>query len=133
MTAIPLRVRFGETDAMGVANNAAYMAWFEVGRIEYLRELGHSYAAIHDEGIDMVVIEARIAYLRPLRFDDAFEVECDCIAARGATFEFAYELRRDGEIVCRGSTRHACVDRASMRPVRVPAWLLAAVTSPPAT
>lgn len=129
MVSIPVRVRFGETDAMGVAGNAAYLAWFEVGRIEYLRALGHSYAALHEDGMDMVVVEARIAYLRPLRFDDAFEIECDCVAVRGATFEFAYELRRDGEVVSRGSTRHACVDRATMRPVRVPGWLREAVSA----
>jgi acyl-CoA thioester hydrolase len=129
VVSIPLRVRFGETDAMGVANNAAYMAWFEVGRIEYLRALGHSYAAVHDGGMDMVVVEARIAYLRPLRFDDAFEVGCECVAAKGATFEFGYELRRDGEVACRGSTRHACVDRATMRPMRVPGWLRDAVSA----
>ena len=122
-TVVRLRVRFGETDAMGVANNAAYLAWFEVGRVEYLRELGHSYADVHAGGMDMVVVEAHAEYLRALRFDDEFTVECACTAVRGASFTFGYELVRDGEVACRGFTRHACVDRASMRPVRVPAWL----------
>ena len=62
---MPLRVRFSETDAMGVANNAAYLAWFEVGRVEYLREIGHSYADVHSGGMDMVVVEAHVSYLRP--------------------------------------------------------------------
>lgn len=124
-TSVPLRVRFSETDAMGVANNSAYLAWFEVGRIEYLRELGHSYADVHSGGMDMVVIEARIAYRRPLRFDDAFTVVCRCTDVRGATFTFAYELRTTDGITTTGQTRHACVDRATMRPVRVPAWLVA--------
>lgn len=122
-TAVPLRVRFGETDAMGVANNAAYLGWFEVGRVEYLRELGHSYADVHAGGMDMVVVEAQAQYLRALRFDDAFTVRCACTVVRGASFTFAYELLRGDEVACRGSTRHACVDRASMRPVRVPEWL----------
>jgi acyl-CoA thioester hydrolase len=130
-TTVALRVRFSETDAMGVANNAAYLAWFEVGRVEYLREIGHSYADVHTGGMDMVVVEAHVAYLRPLRFDDAFTVECACTAVRGATFTFGYELR-DGAGVCtRGETRHACVDRAAMRPVRVPEWLVHAVTHAP--
>jgi hypothetical protein len=60
-----LRVRFGETDAMGVANNAAYLQYFEIGRIEFLRAAGHSYAEVHNGGIDMVVAEAGIRYLRP--------------------------------------------------------------------
>ncbi len=112
---------------MGVANNAAYLAWFEVGRIEYLREIGHSYAEVHSGGMDMVVVEARISYLRALRFDDTFTVECTCTSVRGASFTFGYELH-DGKGVCtRGETRHACVDRARMRPVRVPEWLVQAV------
>jgi acyl-CoA thioester hydrolase len=125
-TAVRLRVRFGETDAMGVANSAAYLAWFEVGRVEHLRELGHSYAEVHDGGMDMVVVEAHAEYLQGLRFDEEFTVECACTQVRGASFTFGYELV--GAVVGRGSTRHACVDRATMRPVRVPDWLRAAVS-----
>jgi acyl-CoA thioester hydrolase len=122
-----MRVRFSETDAMGVANNGAYLAWFEVGRIEFLREIGHSYAEVHTGGMDMVVVAARVSYLRALPFDTAFTVECECTEIRGATFTFAYELR-DAEGVCTlGETRHACVDRARMRAVRVPDWLVRAI------
>jgi len=132
-TVVHLRVRFGETDAMGVANNAGYLSWFEVGRVEYLRELGQSYAAVHAGGMDMVVVEAHAEYLRALRFDDEFAVECACTEVRGATFTFSYEITRDDALVCRGHTRHACVDRASMRPVRVPGWLHDAVSRGAAT
>jgi acyl-CoA thioester hydrolase len=128
-TRVPLRVRFSETDAMGVANNAAYLAWFEVGRVEYLRDLGRSYAEVHSGGMDMVVIEAHIAYRRALRFDDAFTVQCRCTEVRGATFTFAYELRTGEDVTTTGETRHACVDRATMRPVRVPPWLAEAVAA----
>jgi acyl-CoA thioester hydrolase len=126
-TVVPLRVRFSETDAMGVANNAAYLAWFEVGRVEYLREIGHSYADIHTGGMDMVVIEARVEYLRPLHFDDSFTVACACTNVRAATFTFSYELHDEHGLCTRGETRHACVDRALERPVRVPEWLAEAV------
>jgi acyl-CoA thioester hydrolase len=122
-----MRVRFSETDAMGVANNGAYLAWFEVGRIEFLREIGHSYTEVHSSGMDMVVVEARVTYLRPLAFDTAFTIDCECTEIRGATFTFGYEVR-DAEGVCtRGETRHACVDRARMRAVRVPEWLIRAL------
>jgi acyl-CoA thioester hydrolase len=114
---------------MGVANNAAYLGWFEVGRVEFLRELGHSYADVHAGGMDMVVVEAHAEYVRALRFDDEFAVECACTQVRGASFTFTYELTRGDDPVCRGSTRHACVDRATMRPVRVPAWLGEAVSA----
>jgi acyl-CoA thioester hydrolase len=120
-----LRVRFGETDAMGVANNAAYLQYFEIGRIEYLRAAGHSYAEVHDGGMDMVVAEASIQYLRPLRFDDVFEVECRISQLSRASFTFSYRLLRDEQPVAAGFTRHACVDRSTMRPTRLPAWLTA--------
>ena len=120
---VPLRVRFGETDAMGVANNAAYLQYFEIGRIEFLRAAGHSYAEVHDGGIDMVVAEAGIRYLRPLLFDDEFDVECTLEELSRASFRFAYRLLRGEQLVASGFTRHACVDRATMRPVRVPGWL----------
>jgi acyl-CoA thioester hydrolase len=120
-----LRVRFGETDAMGVANNAAYLQYFEIGRIEYLRSAGHSYAEVHDGGMDMVVAEAAIQYLRPLRFDDVFVVECQISQLSRASFTFSYRLLRDEQPVATGFTRHACVDRATMRPTRLPEWLTA--------
>jgi len=89
----PLRVRFGETDAMGVANNAAYLQYFEIGRIEFLRAAGHSYAEVHDGGIDMVVAEAGVRYLRPLFFDDRFEAGAK-VTGRQISVGYA-ELPRD--------------------------------------
>jgi acyl-CoA thioester hydrolase len=124
---VPLRVRFGETDAMGVANNGVYLSWLEIGRIEYLRALGHAYRDVHDGGLDLVVTEAHVSYLAPLRFDDAFAVVCWCDELRRASVRFAYELRGEGALHARATTRHACVDRASLRPVRLPEWLVAAV------
>src|SRR3954469_22836372 len=89
-----LRVRFGETDAMGVANNAAYLQYFEIGRVEFLRAHGRSYAEGHGGGIHMVVIEASLRYLRPLLFDDEFSVECRLEELSRASFRFGYRLLR---------------------------------------
>src|SRR5689334_836627 len=122
-----MRVRFSETDAMGVANNGAYLAWFEVGRIEYLRELGHSYADVHSGGMDMVVVEARISYLRPLTFDATFTIECADVRIGGAPVTLDYDVRHAAGVFTRGGTRHACYDPARMRAVRVPEWLVRAV------
>lgn len=120
-----IRVRFGETDAMGVANNAIYLQYFEVGRIEHLRAMGHSYLEVHDGGIDMVVVEAGIRYLQPLRFDDEVAVESTIDDIGRASFRFSYRLLVGEAVHATGFTRHACVDRATMRPTRVPAWLKA--------
>jgi acyl-CoA thioester hydrolase len=127
---VPLKVRFYETDAMGVASNGVYLGWLEVGRIEYLRRLGQDYRKVHEGGIDLVVAEAHVRYLVPLRFDDAFEVVCWCRELRRASFTFAYELRAGDVLHTEASTRHACVDRARMRPVPMPEWLREAVPAP---
>jgi acyl-CoA thioester hydrolase len=118
-----LRVRFGETDAVGVANNAVYLQYFEIGRIELLRSAGHSYLDVHRDGVDMVVTEAGIRYLRPLVFDDQVGVECTLSELGRASFRFDYRLLVDGEARSTGFTRHACIDRSTMRPTRVPGWL----------
>ncbi len=124
---VPLRVRFGETDAVGVVGNAVYLSYLEVARIEYLRALGRSYAALHAGGLDMVVTEAHLRYLRPLRFDDELELLCSCTAVGRASFSFAYRIERAGEACAEALTRHACVDSATLRPLRIPAWLGEAV------
>jgi acyl-CoA thioester hydrolase len=118
-----LRVRFGETDAVGVANNAVYLQYFEIGRIELLRATGHSYLDVHRQGIDMVVTEVGVRYLRPLVFDDEVAVRCVLTELGRASFRFDYELAVDGGLRAAGFTRHACIDRSTLRPTRVPAWL----------
>lgn len=124
---VPLRVRFGETDAVGVANNAVYLSWFEVGRIEYMRATGHDYARVHAGGIDLVVAEATVRYVRPLRFDDEIDLHCWCSRLQRASVEFSYELWSRAELCATGTTLHACVERARMAPVRLPEWLVALV------
>ena len=126
--ATTLRVRFGETDAAGVANNAVYLQYFEIGRIELLRSRGHSYAAVHTSGIDLIVAEAGVRYLRPLWFDDDVAVHCHVTKLARASLTFEYELYRGEELCATGFTRLACVQRPSLKPVRLPEWLIAAVS-----
>jgi acyl-CoA thioester hydrolase len=113
---------------MGVANNGVYLAWLEIARIEYLRSLGHSYADVHAGGLDLVVADAHVRYLKPLRFDEEFEIDCACAELTRATVTFEYELRSLAGLHATATTRHACVDRSHMRPVRLPEWLRAVVT-----
>ena len=77
----------------------------------------------------MVVVEAHLHYRKALSFDDEFDVRCACTHVGRASFTFSYRLVRAGELCAEGTTRHACVDRAGLRPVRVPAWLAAAVAA----
>ena len=67
---VSFRVRYAETDAMGVAHHSAYIPWFELARIEALRDLGHSYADLEQSGVMMPVIDLQVAYRRSVRFDD---------------------------------------------------------------
>ena len=123
---IDLRVRFAETDAMGVAHHAAYLPYLETARVEYLRWLGHPYREMRDrDGIEFAVVGVDIRYHAPLRFDDAFTVSCALVERARATFRLAYRVELDGRLVLDGRTRHAVLDRETGAPRRLPEWLAA--------
>jgi acyl-CoA thioester hydrolase len=125
-----VRVRFADTDAQGIAHNSAYLVWFEVARVEYLREFAGGYQALRDTGIEALVLESHCRYAAPARFDDVLEVHTRCVGLRGARFRYEYAVvRDDGVLVADGHTEHACVDAQTLRPTRVPDWLSAAVAA----
>jgi acyl-CoA thioester hydrolase len=124
---VPIRVRFADTDAQGIAHNAAYLVWFEVARVEYLRAFAGGYQALRDRGIEAIVLESLCRYRIPVRFDDELLVNTRCVGLRGARFRYEYAITRTGEIVADGHTEHACVDASTMRPTRVPEWLAEAI------
>jgi acyl-CoA thioester hydrolase len=127
--ATPVRVRFAETDAQGVAHNSSYFVWFEVARVEYLREFAGGYQTLRDQGYEALVLETHLRYLQPARFDDALLVHARCTDLRGARFRFEYAIERAGETIADGWTAHACVDASTFRPTRVPAWLAEAIAT----
>ena len=116
-------VRFAETDAQGVAHNAAYLVWYEVARIAYLARFGDGYRGIQAEGYEALTTETHVRYLKPVFFDDHVRIHARIVDARGARFRYEYALERDGEVVADGWTHHAVVDRTTFRPTRMPAWL----------
>jgi acyl-CoA thioester hydrolase len=125
-----VRVRFADTDAQGIAHNAAYPVWFEVARVEYLREFAGGYQALRDHGIEALVLESFCRYRVPARFDDELDVYARCIGLRGARFRYEYEIvRADGSPIADGWTAHACVDAKTFKPTRVPDWLADAIRS----
>jgi acyl-CoA thioester hydrolase len=125
--ATDVRVRFAETDAQGVAHNAAYLVWFEVARIDYLAAHAGGYPALRARGVEAFVAEASIRYGVPARFDDRLRIQARCVDVRGARFRFEYAIDREGELIADGWTAHACVDATTHRPTRVPAWLAEAI------
>jgi acyl-CoA thioester hydrolase len=116
-----VRVRYAETDKMGVAYYANYFVWFEVGRTDWLRALGSTYRAMEDEGIILPVIEAQCEYHRPSRYDDELEVRTEGRMLSPVRLEFSYTVvhRGDHQKTASGRTVHAALD-PSGRPRRLP-------------
>ena len=122
-----VRVRFAETDAQGVAHHAVYLVWFELARIDYLARFDGGYPGLREQGVEATTSEVHVRYLRPARFDDRLVIHTRCAELRGARFRFEYAVERNGETVAEGWTGHACVDAVSLRPTRVPDWLVTAI------
>jgi acyl-CoA thioester hydrolase len=125
-----VRVRFAETDAQGVAHNAAYLVWYEVARIDYLARFRGGYRGLQEEGYEALTTESHVRYLVPARFDDVLRIHARCSEIRGARFRYDYAIERlsDGVVVADGWTTHAVIDRATFRPTRFPAWLEQEIT-----
>jgi len=116
-----VRVRYAETDQMGVAYHGGYFAWFEVGRTDLLRHRGLTYRELEARDVRLPVIEARARFLRPVLYDDVLEVRTRPESFTGARIAFAYEVHREGAPgpLATGSTEHAAVDGQG-RPRRLP-------------
>jgi acyl-CoA thioester hydrolase len=116
-----LRVRYAETDKMGVVYYANYLVWFEVGRADLLRSLGWTYREIELDGVSLPVIEAHCDYHRPARYDDEIEVRTEGRLLSPVRMEFHYQVVRtqDAVVSATGRTVHAALD-PSGRPCRLP-------------
>jgi len=117
-----LRVRYAETDQMGVVYYANYLVWMEVARVEYCKALGFSYESMErEDGIFLAVTEARCRYLYPARFDQEVIVETLVAAAHPRMVRFAYQIRlaADGRRLATGETNHVFCGR-DLTAVRLP-------------
>ncbi len=117
-----VRVRYAETDRMGVVYYANYLVWFEVGRTEWLRNTGWTYREMEQEGISLPVIEAHCEYRRAARYDDELDIRTTATLLTPVRVRFDYEVFRGTEPapVAAGYTVHAALD-TSGRPCRLPA------------
>ena len=116
---IALRVRYAETDQMGVVYYANYLVWFEVARTEYFRALGIQYSDLEKKGIYLVVAESRCAYKAPLKYDDSIRIVTRLNYIKTGSLEFEYKVFLENRIVATGSTTHVFVNK-SKRPIRIP-------------
>jgi acyl-CoA thioester hydrolase len=116
-----VRVRYAETDQMGVVYYANYLVWFEVGRTEWLRQSGSTYRSLEDDGVSLPVIEAHCEYRQPARYDDELEIRTRAALISPARVRFDYEIARSDDVVAVvGHTVHAPIGRNG-RPCRLPA------------
>ncbi len=118
-----IRVRYAETDQMGVAYYANYLVWFEVGRTDWLRQAGATYRDMErDDGVALPVIEAHCEYRRPARYDDDLTITTTATLLTPVRVRFDYQVQRatDDTPLAVGHTVHASVD-AGGKPVRLPA------------
>jgi acyl-CoA thioester hydrolase len=113
-----IRVRYAETDRMGVVYNGEYFTYFEIGRVELLRAAGTSYREVEEEGVKLVVAEASCRYLKPARFDDLITVKTTLKEVGRTKVSFSYKISRDGELLAKGNTVHAVVDDKG-KPIRI--------------
>jgi acyl-CoA thioester hydrolase len=115
------RVRYPETDRMGVAHHTHYFTWFELGRTELMREAGCTYGGLEDDdGVFFPVIEARAVYKSPARYDEVVDIETRLVAAEGVRVRFEYAITRQGEgaLLATGFTVHASCGRDG-KPIRL--------------
>ena len=119
---IQIRVRYAETDRMGLLHHANYLVYFEQARTELLRAQGRSYRDLEDQGYLLVLTRAEVRYKRPARYDDLLTVRTTVDRVTAVRIDHRYEVLRDGELLAEGSSTLACVDRTG-RPQALPEFL----------
>ena len=125
-----IRVRFAETDAMGVMHHSSYVAFLEETRVEYLRALGRPYGELRAEGFELAVLEVVLQYRYSARFEDVVRVHTRVRSMRGASFQMDYLLMIGDQICALGATVHGVVDQNG-RATRAPSWLKELLTGLP--
>jgi acyl-CoA thioester hydrolase len=127
-TKIKLRIRYAETDRMGYVYYGNYAVFFEVARVEALRELGFSYRNLEDGGILLPVTEYNIRFLKPAFYDEEVEIVTSIPSIPGARIRFEYETRRGSELLNKASTELVFINKESGRPMKCPAEITEAIS-----
>lgn len=115
-----IRVRYPDTDKMGVVYHAVYVEYMETGRTEWMRESGLAYSEIESSGLILPVLDVSFSMKRPARYDDIVTVRTMIRAMPTVRLEIDYEIKRGDELLTTGTTRHAFVVPETMRPVKPP-------------
>src|SRR5579862_7253537 len=108
---ISIRVRYPEVDAMGYLHHSRFLQYFEMGRVELLRELGFSYADLEKQGVYFVVVKMEARFRQPARYDQELTLTTRVTRQTHVRYDHAYELKRGNDLLAEGSTTIACVGR----------------------
>ncbi len=125
-TVTHFRTRYAETDAMGVVHHATYPIWFEMGRSDFMRQIGIPYTEVEARGYYLMLSGLSVKYRAAARYDDELTLTCWAGEVKSRTCTFLYELRRGETLIATGETQHICTDK-TYRPARMPDDILAAL------
>lgn len=120
---IQIRVRYAETDRMGLLHHANYLVYFEQGRTELLRAQGYTYKDMEDQGFFLVLTRIHVRYRRPARYDDLLTLRTTVVRTTAVKIEHRYEVLRGNELVAEGETTLGCVDHQG-QVQRLPEFLM---------
>lgn len=120
-----IRVRYGETDQMGVVYHGNYAQYCEVGRLEWLRALNISYKKMEEDGVMLPVVSLSIKYKKSACYDDVINVKTQLVKSPTASIEFEYEITNEaGEILATANTVLVFLNKSNNRPMRCPQFVL---------
>ena len=120
-----VRVRYAETDQMGVVYHGNYAQYFEMGRVEWLRNMGISYKWMEENGVMLPVVSLQMNYKKPARYDDLLTVKTIFKSQTSVKIEFDYEItNQNNELICKGNTVLAFMNKKTMKPTSCPHYLL---------
>jgi acyl-CoA thioester hydrolase len=124
---VTLRVRYAESDRMGIVYNAHYLTWFEIGRTELMRSAKTPYRSVEDAGFQLPMVEAAMRLRCPVRYDDVIEIETWVEKLRSRLITFGYRILHKSALIAEGTTIHACVRAQDGHAAAFPDWLRQAI------
>lgn len=121
----PIRIRYGETDQMGVVHHGNYALYLEIGRTEWLRKKGVSYKSMEDNGVMLPVISMSVNFKKSILYDDVITVRTQLKKTPSVKIEFDYEIRSEtGDVLATANTVLAFIDMKTKRPIKCPEYIL---------
>jgi acyl-CoA thioester hydrolase len=118
---IEVRVRYAETDQMGVVYHSNYLNYLELGRVEWLRSLGYSYAELEKKGVLLPVVHANLNYRFPARYDELIRVETEVSSIGKSSIEFSSQLYNENDaLVLEGKIKLVCLNAETFKPISIP-------------